>query len=197
MKKIPFLVFMISALLVLSPVQAAAESQAWKLRPGDNLDIIATTLDIPKEEIRKHNPGIVETNLQIGQQLKLPLRSFAESRTLEQELGKRDERIGHLERLNGDLETQIAVAASQLRWRPVWLWGFWIFFSIIAFIAGGAYWLFRQTHPRVFDEPHHDRSIRDLKESQIRSRPFPYEEQEGSRRGSQWHPPLKRLPHPR
>ena len=177
-------------------VHAAAESQTWKLRAGDNLEIIAATLDIPSEELRKHNPGIVETNMQIGQKLKLPLRSFQESTMLEQELGKRQERITDLEKQKRVLEIEIVAALAQLRWQPLWLWGFWIFLGVLAFIAAGAYWLFRQTHPQVFDEPHRDRSIKDLRESQIRARSFPYDEQSGSRAG-RWHLPLKRLPHGR
>ena len=89
-------------------MSAAAESQTWKVRPGDNLDIIATTLEIPKEEIKKHNPGILESNFQIGQKLKLPLRSYLESKPLEEELGKKDERIGKLESKGSDLEKKIA-----------------------------------------------------------------------------------------
>ena len=65
---------------VAAPMLAAAESQAWKVRPGDNLDIIAATLEIPKEEIKKHNPEISETNLQVGQKLKLPLALMAKVR---------------------------------------------------------------------------------------------------------------------
>ena len=42
---------------VASPLSAAAESQTWKVRPGDNLDVIATTLEIPKEEIKNTIPG--------------------------------------------------------------------------------------------------------------------------------------------
>ena len=197
MKRDIFLLFIFIALLGNSPMRAAAESQTWKLRAGDNLDIIAMTLDIPGEEIRKHNPGISETNLQIGQKLRLPLRSYVETKVLEEKLDKQTERITYLERQNNDLENQIIVAASQLRWRPIWMWGFWIFFSILAFIAAAAYWLFRQTHPQVFDEPRPDRTIKDLKESQIRARSFPYEEQGASSRGGYWHPPLKRLPHNR
>ena len=155
-------------------MSTAAERQAWMVRPGDNLDIIATTLEIPKEEIKKHNPGVLESNLQIGQKLKLPLRSYAESKTLEEELGKKDERIARLERKTGDSEKKLASAETQLRWYPIWLWGFWISFGIIAFIVSGAYWIFRQTHPRVFEQPH-DRSIRDLRESQMRLRSsFPH-----------------------
>lgn len=85
------------------------------------------TLEIPKEEIKKHNPGVLESNLQIDQKLKLPLHSYGESKTLQEELSKKDERIGTLERKNGDLEKQIASAESQLRLHPIWLWGFWIF----------------------------------------------------------------------
>src|SRR6266568_9282740 len=185
-----FLTFILYSLFVASLLPAAAESQTWKVRPGDNLDIIATTLEIPKEEIKKHNPGVLESNLQIGQKLKLPLHSYVESKTLEEELSKKDERIGKFERKNGDLEKKIASAESQLRWHPLWLWGFWICFGIIAFIVSGTYWIFRQTHPRVFEQPH-DRSIRDLKESQMRVRSFPHEEEGASSHGVQWHPPLK------
>jgi LysM repeat protein len=188
-----FLLFFLNSLFVVSPLSAAAESQTWKVRSGDNLDIIATTLEIPKEEIKKHNPGVLESNLQIGQKVKLPLYSYVESKALEEELTKTIERIGKLERKNGDLEKSIASAESQLRWRPVWLWGFWICFGIIAFIVSGAYWIFRQTHPRVFEQPQ-DRSIRDLKESQMRVRSFPHEEEGSSSHGVQWHPPLKRVP---
>jgi hypothetical protein len=192
-----FLNFILYSLFVASPMPAAAESQTWKLRPGDNLDIIATTLEIPREEIKEHNPGILENNLQIGQKLKLPLRSYLESKTLEEELSKKDEQIGKLESKSSDLDRKIARAESQLRWHPIWLWGFWICFGIIAFIVSGAYWIFRQTHPRVFEQPH-DRSIRDLRESQIRVRSsLPYEEQGASTRGGQWQLSLKRFPHAR
>src|SRR5688572_32635980 len=133
MDRILFLLFILYFLFVASPMSAAAESQTWKVRPGDNLDIIATTLEIPKEEIKKHNPGVLESNLQIGQKLKLPLRSYIESKTLEEELGKKDAQIGKLERKSSDLEKKIASAESQLGWHPIWLWGFWIFFGIIAF----------------------------------------------------------------
>ena len=154
MNKTSFILFFLYSLFVASPLSAAAESQTWKVRPGDNLDVIATTLEIPKEEIKKHNPGVLESNLQIDQKLKLPLHSYVESKTLQEELSKKDERIGTLERKNGDLEKQIASAESQLRLHPIWLWGFWICFGIIAFIVSGAYWIFRQTHPRVFEQPH-------------------------------------------
>jgi hypothetical protein len=193
MNKTSFILFFLYSLFVASPLSAAAESQTWKVRPGDNLDVIATTLEIPKEEIKKHNPGVLENNLQIDQKLKLPLHSYVESKTLQEELSKKDERIGTLERKNGDLEKQIASAESQLRLHPIWLWGFWICFGIIAFIVSGAYWIFRQTHPRVFEQPH-DRSIRDLKESQMRVRSFPHEEEGASSHGVQWHPPLRRFP---
>ena len=189
MKRIFFLFFILYSLFVVSPMPAPAESQSWKVRPGDTLEIIATTLEIPKEEINKHNPGVSESNLQIGQKLKLPLRSYVESKTLEEELGKKDARIGELEKLSSDLEKKSASTESQLAWHPIWFWGFWIFFGIIAFIVSGAYWIFRQTHPRVFEQPH-DRSIRDLKESQIRVRSsFPTE---GATNRS-----LKRFPHTR
>jgi LysM repeat protein len=195
MERILFLLFILYSLLVASPLPAAAESQTWKVRPGDNLEIIATTLEIPKEEIKNHNPGVLESNLQVGQKLKLPLRSYVESKTLEEELGKKATRIGQLERKSSDLERKIASAESQLAWHPIWFWGFWIFFGIISFIVAGAYWIFRQTHPQVFEEPH-DRSVRDLRESQIRVRSsFPYEEDGASSRGGQWQPSLKRFPH--
>ncbi len=169
MQSILFPLFILYSVFVALPMSAAAENQTWKIRPGDNLDIIAATLEVPKEEIKKHNPGLLEGNLQIGQQLKLPLRSYVESKTLEEELAKKDARIGDLERKNSNLEKTAAKAKSQLAWHPIWFWGFWICFGVIAFIASGAYWIFRQTHPRVFKEPR-DRSIRDLRESQIRMR---------------------------
>src|SRR3989475_2678208 len=189
-----FLTFILYSLFVASPRLVAAESQTWKVRAGDNVDIIATTLEIPKEEIKKHNPGVLENNLQVGQKLKLPLPSYLESKTLERELSEKDERIAKPESRNSDLERKIASTESQLRWHPIWLWGFWICFGIIAFIGSGAYWIFRQTHPRVFEQPH-DRSIKDLRESQRRLRSsFPYEEQGASTRGRQWQP-LRRFPH--
>jgi LysM repeat protein len=195
MKRNLFLLFILYSLFVASPMPAAAGSQTWKVRPGDNLEIIATTLEIPKEEIKNHNPGVLESNLQIGQKLKLPLRSYVESKPLEEELGKKDARIGRLEKTSSDLEKKIANAESQLAWQPIWLWGFWICFGIIAFIASGAYWIFRQTHPRVFEQPH-DRSIKDLRESQIRARSsFPYDEEGASSRAGRWQPSLKRLAH--
>jgi LysM repeat protein len=195
MKRIFFLFFILYSLFVASLMPAAAESQTWKVRPGDNLEIIATTLEIPKEAIKNHNPGVLESNLQIGQKLKLPLRSYVESKTLEEELGKKAARIGQLEGKSTDLEKKIASAESQLVWHPVWFWGFWICFGIIAVIVAGAYWIFRQTHPQVFEEPH-DRSIRDLKESQIRVRSsFPHDEEGATSRGGQWQPSLKRFPH--
>jgi flagellar biogenesis protein FliO len=139
----------------------------------------------------------LESNLQIGQKLKLPLRSHVESKLLEEELGKKDAAlkeevskkdaaIVRLERANSDLEKQITLAQSQLGWQPVWFWGFWIFFGILAFIVAGVYWIVRQTHPRVFDQPHY-RSIRDLRESQIRARPsFPAEEESSSSLAGEW-----------
>jgi len=195
MERILFFLFILYSLFVASPMPAAAESQTWKVRPGDNLDIIAMTLEIPKEEIKNHNPGVLESNLQIGQKLKLPLRSYVESKTLEEELGKKDERIGKLESKSSDLEKKMVSAESQLAWHPIWLWGFWIYFGIIAFIVSGAYWIFRQTHPQVFEQPH-DRSIRDLRESQVRVRSsFPHnEEGASSRGGGQRQPSLKPLP---
>ena len=196
MKRTLILSFILYCLFVVSPMPVAAESQTWKVRPGDNLDVIATTLEIPREEIKTHNPGVLENNLQIGQKLKLPLRSYLESKTLEEELGKKDERIGKLEIKTSDLEKKIARAESQLHWQPIWLWGFWICFGIVAFIVSSAYWIFRQTHPRVFEQPH-NRSIKDLRESQIRARSsFPYEEG-ATTRGGQWQLSLKRFPHAR
>ena len=195
MKRAFFLSFILYSLFAGS-MRAAAESQTWNVRPGDNLDVIATTLEIPREEIKQHNPGVLENNLQIGQKLKLPLRSYLESKTLEKELGKKDEQIRKLESKSSDLEKKIASAESQLRWHPIWLWGFWICFGIIAFIVSGAYWIFRQTHPRVFEQPH-DRSIRDLRESQIRVRSSFPQEEGASTRGGRWQPSLKRFPHAR
>jgi LysM repeat protein len=197
MERIFFLPFILYSLLLVVPGLAAAGSQTWKVRPGDSLEIIAMTLDLPKEEIKAQNPGVSESNLQIGQKLKLPLRSHVESKALEAELGKRDERITTLEETRSDLEQKIARTESQLAWHPILLWGFWICFGIIVFIAAGAYWIFRQTHPRVFEQPY-DRSIRDLRESQTRVRPsFPQDEVGASSRGGHWQPPLKRLPHAR
>ena len=71
-------------------ISTAAESQTWTLRAGDNLDMIASTLEIPKQEIKKQNPGISESNLQIGQKIKLPLRPYVESKAIDQELGRRE-----------------------------------------------------------------------------------------------------------
>jgi LysM repeat protein len=195
MERIPFFLFIIYSLFVAPAMAATAGSQTWTVRPGDTLDIIATTLEIPKEEIKKNNPGVLESNLQIGQKLKLPLRSYVESKTLEEELGKKDEWIGTLERKSSELEKQIANAESRLNWQPIWFWGFWICFSIVAFIVSGAYWIFRQTHPRVFEQPH-NRSISDLRESQIRLRPsFPHGEESARNGGGRWQPSLKRVPH--
>ena len=184
MERILFFPFLLYSLFVAS-LLSAAESQTWMVRSGDNLDIIATTLEIPREEIKKNNPGVLENNLQIGQKLKLPLRSYLESNTLEQKLSKKDGRIGQLESKSRDLEKKIASAELQLLWHPLWFWGFWVCFGIIAFITSGAYWIFRQTHPRVFERPH-QRSLRDLRESQIRLRSSFSHEQEGARsRGGQ------------
>ena len=181
MKRMSFLLILCS-LYFASPLAAGAESQTWKLRPGDSFDTIATTLEIPREEIKKRNPEVSESNLQIGQKLKLPVLSYLESKRLDQEISTKDDAILKLQRKNSDLEKQMATAESQLRWYPVWLWGFWICFAIIAFIVAGAFWIFRQTHPRVFEEPH-DRSIADLKQSQIRLRSsFSYEIEAPSRR---------------
>jgi LysM repeat protein len=192
MKRLFFVLLVLSSVSVL-PHLAAAATQTWKVRPGDTLEIISTTLDIPHEDIRKQNPGVLENNLQIGQKLNLPLRSYTETRRLEEELGQKDVRIGMLARESAEFEKQIVRAESMLRWHPLWLWGFWIFFGILAFIAGGAVWIFRQTHPRVFDEPH-DRTIRDLRESQTRTRSaFPYDEEVASKRAGAWQPSFKRL----
>jgi hypothetical protein len=190
-----FLTFVVCSLLVASPMPASAENQTWKVRPGDNLDVLAMTLEIPREEIKKHNPGVLENNLQIGQKLNLPLLSYRESKTLREELSKKDGRIGDLQSKSGELERKIANAESQLRWHPIWLWGFWIFFGILAFIASGAYWLFRKTHPRVIEQPR-ERSIKDLKESQRRLRSsFGDEEQGASTARGHWQFSLRRSPH--
>jgi hypothetical protein len=195
MERILFLIFILHSLFIALPMLAVAENQTWKVRPGDNLDIIATTLEIPKEEIKNHNPGALETNLQIGQKLKLPLRSYVESKTLEEGLAQKDARIGQLERKSSDLEQKIAGAESQLAWYPIWFWGFWIAFAIIAFIFSVAYWIFHQTHPQVFEEPY-DRSIRDLRESQIQMHSsFPYDEEGLTSHGGQWQLSLKDFPH--
>jgi LysM domain len=192
-----FFLFIVYSLLVASPALAAAQNQTWTVRSGDNLEIISMTLEIPKEEIKNHNPGVLDTNLQIGQRLKLPFRSYVETNRLEGDLGKKDARISDLERKNSDLEKKIGGAELQLRWQPIWLWGFWIFFGIIAFIFSGAYWIFRQTHPRVFETPH-ERSIGELRESQKRVRSsFSVDEESASSRRGQWQPSLRRLPHAR
>jgi LysM repeat protein len=159
--------FVLYSLSVASPVLAATENQIWKVRPGDSLETISMTLEIPKDEIKKHNPGISETNLQIGQNLKLPLLSYIDSKRLEEDRDKSDRRISDLETRNRELEKRISITESQLAWQPLWLWGFWVCFGIIVFIVAGACWIFRKTHPRVFDHPY-DRSIRDLRESQRR-----------------------------
>ena len=191
MERVYLYIFIICSLFIWQ-ISAAADSQTWTVRSGDNLDMIASTLEIPKQEIAKENPKVSESNLQIGQKLNLPLRSYTQTRALEEQLVKKNQWIGELERRNSDLEKKMASTESQLRWNPIWLWGFWFFFGIIAFIVCGAYWIFRQTHPRVF-EPH-DRSIRDLKESQIRLRSsFVQDDERVSSHGGQWQPSLKRL----
>ena len=48
MERIILLLFILQSLFVAAPRLAAAESQAWKVRPGDNLDIIVATLEIPR-----------------------------------------------------------------------------------------------------------------------------------------------------
>src|SRR5207244_13387298 len=110
-----FLTFILYSLFVASPMLAAAESQTWKVRAGDNLDVIATTLEIPKEEIKKHNPGVLENNLQIGQKLKLPLPSYMESKTMEREVSEKDKRIAKQESKSSDLERKIASEEAQVR----------------------------------------------------------------------------------
>ena len=177
--------------LLATAISAAVENQTWTVRAGDNLDMIASTLEIPKQEIKKQNPGISENNLQIGQKIKLPLRAYAESKAIDEELGRREQRIRELEGKNSDLQNSVADAESQLRWHPIWLWGFWLCCAVLAFIFGGAYWIFRQTHPRVF-EPH-DRSLRDLKESQIRLRTGFAQEYDTSNDHDQWRPSFDRL----
>jgi LysM repeat protein len=89
MRRAHFLLVVVCSLFVAAPLLATPGSQTWKVRPGDSLETIATTLEIPQEEIKNHNPGVMENNLQIGQRLKLPLRSYAESKTLEEELRKK------------------------------------------------------------------------------------------------------------
>jgi LysM repeat protein len=191
-----FLIFVGYSLFVVSPTSAAADNQIWQVRAGDTLEIITMTLQIPKEEIKKHNPGVLENNIQIGQKLKLPLSHYLESKTLQEELNKKDGRIGKLESTSSDLERRLANAESRLRWHPVWLWGFWICFGVLAFVAYGVHWIFRQTHPQVFEQPH-ERSIGDIKESEKRARPpFPYEEQGASIGRGQWQLSL-RFPHAR
>ena len=186
-----FLLAAVICSLLATGVSAAAESQTWTVRAGDNLDMIASTLEISKQEIKKQNPGISESNLQIGQKIKLPLRAYGESKAMDEELGRREQRIRELEGKNSDLEDSVAEAESQLRWYPIWLWGFWVCFGVLAFIFGGAYWIFRQTHPRVF-EPH-DRSLRDLKESQIRLRTGFAQEYDTGNDHHQWRPLFDRL----
>lgn len=191
-----FFLFVGYFLFVASPTIAAAENQTWTVRPGDNLEIISSTLEIPKEEIKKNNPDILETNLQIGQKLRLPFVSYVESKRLEQGLREKDARIVQLESDSNDLAKKVASAEARVLWYPVWFWGFWISFSVVVLIAAGAYWIFRQTHPRVFDQAQ-ERSIRDLRESQIRRSAFLYDDQAEPSQEGQWQPPMKRLPHAR
>lgn len=195
MKSVLCLLFVLCSFSVAASAPAP-QSQTWKLRPGDTLETISTTLEIPIEEIRKYNAGVVATHLQVGHRLKLPLRSYPETRALEQEVARKSAQIRTLEIKASGLEKKIASAESQLRWHPVWFWGFWIGFSIIAFIVFGAYWIFRQTHPRVFDKPH-ERSISDLRVSQLRVRSFLDEEEGRDGRGGHWQPSLRRFPHTR
>src|SRR5262245_38337816 len=98
MKRPLFLTFVLYSIFAASPT--LAENQTWKVRAGDNFDIIATALEIPTEEIKKYNPGVSENNLQIGQKLKLPIRAYVESKTLEEDLTKKEQRIGMLETKN-------------------------------------------------------------------------------------------------
>jgi len=190
MNRVFFLSFILYSLFVASSL-SAAESQSWTLRPGDSLETIAAALEIPQEEIRKHNPGIQDSNLQIGRKLILPLQSYEASKALQDDRARKGERITMLEKANGDLERQLASAESQLRWQPLWFWGFWISFGIVAFVVGGAFWIFRQTHPKVFEEPH-NRTLGDLRESQLRLRSFPREEENRAGYGMAWQSPLKR-----
>ena len=83
MKRVSLLVALICGVLI-ARVSAAAESHTWTVRAGDSLDVVASTLEIPKEEIKNQNPGILESNLQIGQKLKLPLSTYRETKALEQ-----------------------------------------------------------------------------------------------------------------
>lgn len=164
------------------------------MRSGDTLETIATTLDIPNEEIKKLHPRVSENNRQIGQQLKLPLRSYAESKRPAGQLGKTVGQVGRLEQQRNDLAIRIACAEAQTLWHPDWLRGFWICFSVIAFLAGGAYWIFRQTHLQVFEQPC-ERTFNDLQQSQTRIRStFPDDEKEaaGSHSGH-WCPSLNRV----
>jgi len=63
MERILFLFFTSYSLFVALPMPATAERQTWMVRPGDNLDVIATTLEIPKEEIKKQNPGFLSNRV--------------------------------------------------------------------------------------------------------------------------------------
>ena len=49
-KRIVLLLFILNALFVAFTDASAAKSQTWKVRPGDTLDIISTTLEIPKKK---------------------------------------------------------------------------------------------------------------------------------------------------
>lgn len=186
-----FLFVAVICSLLATAISASAESQTWTVRAGDNLDMIASTLEIPKQEIKKLNPGISESNLQISQKIELPFRDYAESKTIDEELGRREQRIRELEGKNSDLENSVIEAESQLRWHPIWLWGFWACFGALAFIFGGAYWIFRETHPRVF-EPH-DRSLTDLRESQLRLRTGFAQGYDTGNDHDQWRPSFDRL----
>jgi murein DD-endopeptidase MepM/ murein hydrolase activator NlpD len=186
-----FLFVAVICSLLATAISASAESQTWTVRAGDNLDMIASTLEIPKQEIKKLNPGISESNLQISQKIELPFRDYAESKAIDEELGRREQRIRELEGKNSDLENSVIEAESQLRWHPIWLWGFWACFGALAFIFGGAYWIFRETHPRVF-EPH-DRSLTDLRESQLRLRTGFAQEYDTGNDRDQWRPSFDRL----
>src|ERR1044072_1611622 len=97
-----FLFVVVICSLLATGISAAAESQPWMVRAGVNLYMIASTLEFPKQEIKKQNPGISESNLQIGQKIKLPLRAYAESKAMDEEFGRREQRIRELEGKNSD-----------------------------------------------------------------------------------------------
>ena len=51
MKRASFLVVILNALVLALSVRAAAESQIWKLRAGDNLDVYLDTVDFPETRL--------------------------------------------------------------------------------------------------------------------------------------------------